>query len=150
MIEGRLEQDLKAALLARDKTRVTILRGLKSVLLDAKVAHGTRGVTMPDEQVIALFAKEAKNRQESADLYKQGGSQARADAELFEKTVIEEYLPRQLSDEEIGVIVDRIIAASDSVSKPAMGTVIGAVKRETKGAADGATIARIVKDRLGK
>ena len=146
MIETQLEQDIKTAMLAGDKERVLTLRTLKSVLLSAKVAGGTRDDVLPDTEVIALLSKEAKKRQESADLYKQGGNNVKAEAELSEKAIIETYLPAQLSEAEISVIIDEVLAAMGD--KAALGPVIGHVKAKTNGAADGALIAKLVKEKL--
>lgn len=148
MLEDKLQQDLKAALLAGDKAKATTLRGLKSTLLYAKVAEGKRDEGLTDEQVIALLSKEAKKRQESADLYIQGGSQERADAELAEKALIETYLPAQLSEAEVSKIVELVIAETGAASMADMGRVIGAVRAKAGATADGALIARVVKERL--
>lgn len=148
MLEQRLEQEIKAAMLAHDAVKVTTLRGLKAVILSAKVAAGTRDQVMPDAQVIELFAKEAKKRQESADLYVQGGNQTSATAELTEKTLIETYLPAQLSEAEVMKLVDEAIAETGAMDLKGMGPVIAAVKANTAGAADGALIAKLVKERL--
>ena len=110
MLEQRLEQDIKSALLAGNSARVTTLRGLKSAVLNVKVAEGKRDSGLSDDEVIAIFSKEAKKRQESAALYSQGGDETRASAELSEKAIIEEYLPAQLSEAEVAAIVDEIIA----------------------------------------
>ncbi|HVV67029.1 MAG TPA: GatB/YqeY domain-containing protein [Candidatus Saccharimonadales bacterium] len=149
MLEERIEQDLKAALLARDSQKVTTLRGLKSVLLNEKVAKGKRESGLSDDEVLATLSKEAKKRQESADLYVQGGDQGRADAELSEKKIIEAYLPEQLSEEEIAAMVDDVIAQTGATGQQAMGQVIGQVKQKAGAAADGAVVARIVKEKLG-
>jgi uncharacterized protein len=148
MLEQRLEQDIKAAMLAGDSTKVTTLRGLKSALLNAKVADGTRADAMSDEQLIAIFSKEAKKRQESAEMYVQGGSQDRADAELAEKALIEGYLPTQLSEAEIKTAVNEAVTELGVSDMSGMGQVIAAVKTKTAGAADGSVIARLVKERL--
>lgn len=148
MLKQQLEQDLKTALLAGDKDRVTILRGLKSVILYAEVAKGSREQGLSDEAILVLFAKEAKKRQESADLYTKGGRQEKADAELAEKAIIEAYLPKQLSDEELIKIVDDVVSTFDSPSPQLMGQIIGKVKQATEGRADGARIAQLVKERL--
>lgn len=148
MLKQQLEQDLKKALLGGDRERATILRGLKSVILYAEVEKGVREEGLDEPAIIALFAKEAKKRQESADLYVKGGDQARADAELHEKTVIEEYLPKQLSDEELAKIVDEVIAGLSVTGPQAMGQAIGQVKQKTEGQADGGRIAQMVKERL--
>lgn len=148
MLKQQLEQDLKTALLAGDKDRVTILRGLKSVILYAEVAKGSREQGLSDEDILTLFAKEAKKRQESADLYTKGNRPEKADAELAEKAVIESYLPEQLSEEELIQIVNDIVSTFDSPTPQVMGQIIGKVKQATEGRADGARIAQLVKERL--
>lgn len=148
-VKQQIDIDLKTAMLAGDKVLVTTLRGLKAVILNAEVAEGSRGVGLADDKVVALFQKEAKKRQESADLYKQGGNQEKADAELIEKTVIEKYLPAQMSDEELATLVDEAIAELSARGGVQMGQVIGAVKAKTGARADGSVIARLVKERLG-
>ncbi|HEX3568055.1 MAG TPA: GatB/YqeY domain-containing protein [Candidatus Saccharimonadales bacterium] len=148
MLKQQLEQDLKAALLAGDRERATTLRGLKSVILYAEVAKGVRDQGLGDDEIIALFAKEAKKRQESADLYTQGGSEERATAELAEKRIIEGYLPKQLSEDEIRQLIEDAIAEIGDSSMRAMGSTISLVKQKSGGAADGAVIARLVKERL--
>ena len=148
MLEDKIEQDLKAALLAGDKQRVTTLRGLKAVLLNVKIATGQRESGLTDDEVLPQLAKQAKQRQESADMYVQGGDQARADAELAEKAIIEAYLPAQLSDAEISKLIDEVITATGAAGPQAMGQVIGQVKAKTGAAADGAVIARLVKEKL--
>lgn len=150
MLEQRLEDEIKAALLGGDPVKVTTLRGLKATLLNVKVAEGKRDVGLKDDEVIAIFQKEAKKRQESADLYVQGGNQAKADVELAEKALIETYLPAQLSAAEIAKLVDEAIASSGASDVKAMGQVIGAVKAKAGATADGAVIARLVKERLGQ
>jgi uncharacterized protein YqeY len=149
-IRQQIDDDLKAAMLAGSSVRVDTLRGLKSVILYADVAAKKRDTGgVPDEEVTALLAKEAKKRQESADLYVQGGSQERADKELTEKAIIESYLPEQLSDEELVKFIDDVIAEQHPEGLRAMGKVIGAVKARAGAAADGAKIAQLVRERLG-
>lgn len=148
MLKQQLEQDLKSALLAGEKSRAMTIRGLKSVILYAEVAKGARAEGLSNEEIIALLAKEAKKRQESAELYKRGGAEDRAAAELAEKAIIEQYLPKQLTDEEILTIVDEVIVGMDASSPQIMGQVIGQVKQKTSGQADGARIAQLVKERL--
>lgn len=148
MLEQKLEQDIKSALLAGDSARATTLRTLKSTLLNVKVAEGKRDSGLSDQEVIAVFSKEAKKRQESADMYVQGGSQEKADKELAEKAIIEEYLPEQLSEGEIAAIVDEAIKDTGAESQRDMGKVIAAVRTKTAGSADGSIIARITKERL--
>ncbi|HSW36887.1 MAG TPA: GatB/YqeY domain-containing protein [Candidatus Saccharimonadales bacterium] len=149
-LEQKLEQDLKTALLASKRVEVEALRTLKSALLNAKIEQGKRTEGLSDDEVIAILSKEAKKRQESADLYMQGGNPARAEAELSEKKLIERYLPSQLSTEELSKIVDETIAELGVSGSQAMGQVIGVVRQKTAGAADGAAIAQLVKERLSQ
>lgn len=149
MLEQKIEQDLKTALLARDSQTVSTLRGLKSALLNLKVATGKRESGLSNEEVIGVLGKQSKQRQESADLYIQGGDQTRADAELAEKKIIDAYLPVQLSDEQLLPIVEKAIADTGAAGPADMGKVIGAVRSQTAGQADGAAIARLVKEKLG-
>ena len=148
MLEQTLEQDIKAAMLAGDASKVTILRGLKSAVLNVKVAQGKRDSGLTDEEVLPILAKEAKKRQESADIYAEAGDQARADQELAEKAIIETYLPAQLSESDIAAIVDTVIGELSVNGPVQMGQAIGAVKARTQGSADGALIAQLVKQKL--
>lgn len=148
MLEDKLEQDIKKALLSRDSLRVSTLKQVKSVLLNAKVASGKRESGLSDEEVLPILAKEAKKRQESADLYRQGGNQERAETEEREKAIIESYLPEQLSEDKLNKLIDEVIAKDESGNPQAMGAVIGQVKQLAGPSADGATIARLVKEKL--
>lgn len=149
MIKEQLERDLKQALIARDSFRATVLRGLKSSILYAEVAAGSKDSGgLSDEEIISLFQKEAKKRQDSIDLYDKAGDAERSKAEQDEKRIIEEYLPAQLSEEEIAAVVEKVIADTGASDIKAMGQVIAKVREQTKGAADGSLIARLVKERL--
>ncbi len=148
MLKQQLDKDLKVALLSGDKDRVITLRGLKSVILYAEVAKGAREAGLPDEEILVLFAKEAKKRQESADLYIKGDSPERAQAELAEKAIIEEYLPQQMDDDELKTIINAVVTELGISTPQQMGQAIGTVKQKTEGRADGSRIAQFVKERL--
>jgi uncharacterized protein YqeY len=147
MLEQRLEDDLKTAMLAGDKATVETLRLLRGVILNNKVANGTRDMAMSNDDVVALLSREAKKRQESADLYIQGGRPELAEKELSEKAIIDSYLPERLSEEEIGKLVDQAVSSLDADVN--MGQIIGQVKAKAGAGADGALIAKLVKERLG-
>ncbi len=149
-IKDQIDQDIKKAMLAGKKELVTTLRGLKSSILYAEVAGNSRDTGLPEEEVISLLQKEAKKRQESADLYKQGGNLEKADAEAAEKLVIDAYLPQQLSESEISQLVEAEAGKMDNPSMQQMGQLIGAVKQASKGSADGALIAKLVREYLNK
>jgi len=143
-----IDRDLKTALLAGDKTLVTTIRGLKSAILYVEVAENKRDQGLDDEEVVTILRKEAKKRQESADLYKQGGNQEKAEAELTELKVIDKYLPAQLGDDQLNQLIDQAVAEVGEVTQQTMGRVIGRVKELTQGNADGGRIAQAVKQRM--
>ena len=148
MLKQRIEQDLKDAMLGGDKQRVSTLRILKSAILYVEVAKGIRGIGLDDSEIVELFSKEAKKRQDTAELYRKAGEADRATAEIAEKEIIEGYLPKQLSDVELRLIVQDAITASGAVSSQQMGQIISEVKKRVEGSEDGARIARLVKEGL--
>lgn len=148
MLEKRIEQDLKTALLAGDRLRIDTLRSIKSALLYFKVEKGKRDSGLSVEEEITVLARESKKRTESADLYIQGGNQEKAATELAEKKIIDQYLPEQLSEDELLEIVLATIKELRVNDQSAMGKVIATVKQKTGGAASGGLIARLVKENL--
>jgi uncharacterized protein YqeY len=146
MLETKLDADIKQALLGGDKPRAEVLRGLKSALLNEKIAKGLRDTGLTDEQVVTIIAREVKKRNESAELYTKADAQDRADKELSEKAVLEEYLPRQMSDEELATVVANIVSLLGTDAQ--MGQVIGAVRQQVGASADGGRIAAAVKAKL--
>jgi len=146
-LKQQIDTDLKTAMLAGDKTLVITLRGLKSVILYEEVAKNARENGLSDNEITQLLAKEAKKRQESADLFFKGGDKVRQKAELDEKAIIENYLPKQLTEPEIIKLIDEAMAKLGNSSKN-MGQIIGQVKQTAGASADGAIIARLVKERV--
>jgi uncharacterized protein YqeY len=147
-MQDKIEQDLKQALLSRDKPKTETLRNLKSSLLNEAIAQGTRDSGLSDEQIQKILARESKKRQEAADLYQKGGAPDRASAELAEKSIIDAYLPEQLGEEAVAKVVDEEVAKAGSPDMQQMGQIIGAVRGRLGGRADGALIAKLVKDKL--
>ena len=147
-VKQQIDQDLKQAMLAGDKQLVMTLRGIKSAILYVEVAKGSREQGLSDAEVSELLTKEAKKRQDSIDMYKQGGRPEKAADEQAEKHVIEQYLPQQMSDEELKHVVQTVIEETGASSAQAMGQVIGAVKSKVNGQADGGRIAAMVKETL--
>jgi uncharacterized protein YqeY len=147
-IKQNIETDLKKAMLAHDKSLVTTLRTLKSAILYAEVASGARGKGLSDDELVTLLQKEAKKRKESADLFRQGGNDQKAAAELEEIRVIANYLPAQLTDEALEVLVDKAVAELEDPGPQSMGKLIARVKELSEGGADGGRIAGVVKQRL--
>jgi uncharacterized protein len=147
-LKDQIDQDLKQALLSGDKNQAVILRGLKSAILNVEIEKGVREAGLSNEDVINVLSKEAKKRQESADLYQQGGDRQRAESELAEKALIEKYLPAQLSDQELSDLVDQAIQDMGEITPQSMGQVIGKVKILAQGRVEGGRIAAAVKARL--
>lgn len=147
MIEQQIEQDLKTAMLARDQEKTQTLRGIKSEILYYKVANSKRDSQLDDKEVIMILSKESKKRQESSDLYVQGGNKEKSDKELQEKQLIDHYLPTKISNAELEEIINRVIAGNPDSN---MGQIIGLVRNETLGSAEGGDIARLVKEKLDK
>jgi uncharacterized protein len=147
-LKSKLEADLKQAMLARDGFLVETLRGLKAVILNEEVAKGARDEGLSDETIEQLFARESKKRDEAAGLFEQGGNQASADKERAEKEIIQKYLPEQLSENELQVLVNDVILEIEPEGMKDMGRVIGAVKAKVGNTADGAMIANLVKKSL--
>jgi uncharacterized protein YqeY len=147
-MQNQIDSDLKAAMLAGDKVKAEILRGLKSALQYEAVNIKSEDRSLSDDQAQKVLAKESKKRQETAEIYKKANETERAEKELAEKAVIDNYLPKQLSDEEVEKLVMQEIEKSGASTQADMGRVIGAVKAQAGASADGAMIARIVKEKL--
>lgn len=148
-IKERIQGDIKAAMLSGDKQTAQVLQGLKSAILYAEVESGQREEGLTEDAVQVVLTKELKKRQESIDLYRQGGNDNQAAAEQREKEIIESYLPKQLDTEELTALVDATIAKIDApISIKDMGKIITQVKQQTGATADGAVIAQLVKERI--
>ena len=140
----QISEDIKSAMKARDKVRLETLRNIKKVFLEAKTAPGAND-TLEDDAALKIIAKLAKQGKETAVTYTQAGRQDLADAELAQVAVIEGYLPKQLSEEEITAIVKTIIAEIGATSMKEMGKVMGIANKQMAGKADGRVISGIVK-----
>lgn len=150
-LKEQLQSDLKAALLSRDSGNRFVsdtLRDLKAAILNEEVAKGKREEGLSDTEIEQVIAREVKKRRESIVLYEQNGRGELADSEKKELEVLEEYLPAQLSEAEVTAAVQDAIAQLGASSPQMMGQVIGAVKAKVGNTADGAVIARIVKEQL--
>lgn len=143
----KISADIKAAMLAREKVRLETLRGIKKEFIEAKTAKGADG-TLSDDAAIKILAKMAKQRGETAAIYEQQNRMDLRDNELAEMAVIEEYLPKQLTDEELEAELRRIIAETGATSPKEMGKVMGVASKALAGRADGRVISTKVKELL--
>lgn len=143
----KISDDIKKAMLARDSVRLESLRGIKKEFLEAKTAKGSDG-TLPDEKAVQILSKMIKQRKESAEIYTQQNRPELAQAELAQAAVIEEYMPKQLSDEELTAALREIIARVGATSPKEMGKVMGVASKELAGKAEGRAISAKVKELL--
>jgi uncharacterized protein len=147
-IKQQIDADLKTAMLGGDKVLTTTLRGLKSAILDVEIAQNKRDTGLTDEEVTGILVKESKKRQESAEFFTQGGNDVKAAEEKAEKEVIAKYLPAQLTEDDILALVNEAITATGATGMQDMGKVMGMVKQKAGASADGAIVARLVKEKL--
>lgn len=149
-LKERIADEMKAALLGGDRFVGETLRNLKAAILNEEVAQNKRDTGLSDEDIERVIAREVKKRDESARLYRENGRPELAEPEEKEAEILKVYLPQQLSDEEIRAAVVKKLEELGASGTAAMGQVIGAVKQELGNTADGAVVARIVKEELVK
>lgn len=144
MLFDQISEDIKSAMKARDKVRLATLRNIKKVFLEAKTAPGAND-TLEDADAMKILQKLAKQGKESAATFVQSGRQDLADEELAQVAVIEEYLPKPLTAEEIEAVVKDIIAQTGASSMKDMGKVMGIASKQMAGKAEGGAISAVVK-----
>lgn len=144
----QISEDIKAAMKARDKVRLETLRNIKKVFIEAKTAPGAND-ELDNAAALKIIQKLAKQGRETARTYTDNSRQDLADEELAQVAVMEEYLPKQLSPEEIEKAVKDIIAQTGATSMKDMGKVMGMAGKLLAGKADGKAISTIVKQLLG-
>ena len=143
----QISADIKSAILAKDKVRLETLRGIKKEFLEAKTAKGGDG-TLSDDNAMKILAKMAKQRRETAQIYDEQNRPELRDNELAEAAVIEEYLPKPLTDEELTAALREIIAQTGATSAKEMGKVMGVASKALAGKADGKVISAKVRELL--
>ncbi len=147
MILERIDNDLKTAMKARDELRLGVLRMLKS---DIRYKQIELGHEMSDDEVIGVLGTAAKKRKEAEDEFRRAGRIDLADKELAEYNIIKDYLPEQLSQDELLKLVDKAIAQSNATSIRDLGSVMKVLMPEVRGRADGKAVNAAVKARLEK
>lgn len=143
----QVSEDIKTAMKARDKVRLETLRNIKKVFLEAKTAPGAND-TLEDSAALKILQKLAKQGKEAAELFNQQNRPDLAEEEMAQVKVIEEYLPKQLSEAEIETAVKGIIAQTGATSMKEMGKVMGLATKQLAGKADGKIVSTIVKKLL--
>ena len=143
----QVSNDIKSAMLAKDKVRLEALRGIKKEFLEAKTAKGADG-ELTDDMAMKILAKMVKQRKESAQIYTEQKRHDLAEPELAEAAVIEPYLPKQMNEEELTEALKTIIAQVGATTPQEMGKVIGVATKQLAGRADGRAISAKVKELL--
>ena len=143
----KVSGDIKTAMLARDKVRLEALRGIKKEFLEAKTAKGGDG-ELSDDAALKILAKMVKQRKESASIYTEQNREDLAGEELAQAAIIEEYLPKQRSEEELTAALKEIIARVGATSAKEMGKVMGTATKELAGKAEGKAISAKVRELL--
>ena len=147
MLFDQVSKDIVAAMKAKDNVRLEALRNIKKVFIEAKTAPGAND-TLDDAAALKILQKLAKQGNDSAALYKGQNREDLAEAELAQVAVIESYLPKPMSSEEIENAVKDIISQTGASSIKEMGKVMGIASKQLAGKADGKTISEIVKKLL--
>ena len=141
---SQIEQDLTQAIKARDQIAVDTLRGLKTRVQNEKIAK-MRDLSETD--LVALVRSEVKKRKEAAEVYQKGGRQELADKELREALILEKYLPLQMAEEQLIPLIEKTVAENNFSAKD-FGAAMGRLKKEIGDKADGAVIAKLLKEKL--
>ncbi|MCX4331537.1 MAG: GatB/YqeY domain-containing protein [Muribaculaceae bacterium] len=144
----QISADIKEAMLAKDKVRLEALRGIKKEFIEAKTAKGSNG-ELADDAAMKILAKMVKQRKETAELYSSQSRPELAENEMAEAAVIESYLPKALTDEELTAELKKIIAETGASSAKEMGRVMGVASKALAGRADGKAISAKVRELLG-
>lgn len=148
-LKDRISEEIKLAMKAKDKVRLETVRSIKKVILEKESTLRAQGQeTLTESQELEVLTQLAKQRRDSVEQYRKAGREDLAEQESQELAILEEYLPKQLSDQEVAAIIDEVIAAVGATSAKDMGKVMGAVMQQLKGRADGQKIQAIVKEKL--
>ena len=147
-MENRIQTDIMAAMKAKDEVALTTLRGIKTAIMQYKTSSnfkGDRDSNLSDSEVIKIMQKLAKERKETAEVYKSAGRTELAEKELAEANIIDSYLPKAMTESEVEEMVKTVIAEVGATSMKEMGLVIKNVNAKANGRTDGKTISTIVK-----
>ncbi len=149
-LKDRISEDIKTAMKAKDKVRLETVRSIKKVILEKEVSLRPQGQeSLTESQETEVLVQQSKQRREALEMFRQAGRDDLVEQQVQELAIIEEYLPKQLSDDEVGTVVDEVMASVGASSIKDMGKVMGPVMQQLKGKADGQKIQAIVKAKLG-
>ncbi|MFC0862161.1 GatB/YqeY domain-containing protein [Sphaerimonospora cavernae] len=146
-LKDKLKGDLTASMKARDEVRLRTIR-MALAAINMEEVSGKEARELSDDEVIKVLTREAKKRREAAEAFADAGRAEKAQAELDEQAVLEDYLPAQLSDEELNRLVEEAIAESGAAGPKAMGQVMKVLTPKVAGRAEGGRVAQAVRARL--
>ncbi len=146
----QLQQDLKASMLARDAEKTSTLRMLLSAVGYYEIQKGGAGYVASDEDVLAVIQREAKQHKDSIEQFTTAGRMDLVDKEKRELAFLETYLPEQMTEAEVKILVDEAVSQTGATSPQDIGKVMGALMPKVKGKADGTLVSRLVKESLTK
>ena len=147
-LKEQISDEMKAALLGGNRFVGETLRNLKAAILNEEVAQGKRDEGLSDADIEKVIAREAKKRVESAKVYRDNNRPELAEPEEQELVILQQYLPKQMTEDELRAVVKEKITELGATNPAMMGQIIGAVKQAAGNAADGAVVAQIVKQEL--
>lgn len=148
-LKERISTDLKSAMKSGDKLRLETLRSLRAVLLEKEIEKRGSGPGMTPEDELTVLTGAAKRRKESIEQFRNGGRPELADQEEQELKIIQEYLPKQMGEDEIAAVIRGAIAETGASSPADFGKVMPLVMKQVKGKADGKLVQELVKKSLG-
>ena len=146
--QARIDQDIKAAMLARETAKLGVLRMLKTSLMNAAIEKGGAGSSLDDADALAIVRKEVKKRQDSVEAFEKGGRPEMAASEKAEIEILNTYLPQALSPAEVEALVKAAITEAGATSKKDMGAVMKLVNAKSAGRVDGRTLSAEVQKQL--
>lgn len=149
-LEIKINDDIKQAMLAKDRKKLEALRAIKAGLLLEKTGKDVSAGEIPEGVELKLLQKLVKQRKESAAIYREKARIEMAEEEEYQASIIEKYLPEQLSEEEVEIIVQKAIDDTGAASMKDMGRVMGMTTKQVAGKADNKMISEIVKRKLSK
>ena len=147
--QARIDQEIKAAMLARETLKLGVLRMLKAALMNSAIAKHGAGGALGDDDAMAIVRKEIKKRQDAIEGFEKGGRPAMADNERAEMAILSVYLPAAPTADEVAALVREAIAEADATTRQQMGAVMKILNAKSEGRIDGRTLSGEVQKQLG-
>ena len=148
-LKDTISEEIKIAMKAKDKIRLETVRSIKKVILEKESSNRGKGQeALTSDQEMDILVQQAKQRRDSIEQYRNAGRDELADKEALELEIIESFLPKRLTDDELSAVVDELIAETGASSAKDMGKVMGLAMKQLKGKADGKKVQELVETKL--